>query len=452
MSDAGEDEPDGGVPLWDRLLAALGERDALSLRAIVSDVGGSLPPPVLLDRFEVLRHVGEGGMGTVFQAFDPKLGRCVALKLCKAAALDVDAATAIEHEARCLAKLSHPNVVAVHEVVQVEHDLVLVMEYVEGQTLRRWRRESNPNWRAVLDRYLDAGRALAAVHAAGLEHRDFKPDNVLIGEDERVHVVDFGVARDSTSGDGAGGTWLYMAPERLRGEPCGPLADQFSFCVSVWESVFGSRPFAGRTVPRLLDAIESGELAAPRWPGHGVPASVRGVLVKGLCAIASDRHESMDALLEALREAIEGQERRAERRRWQGVIVGFATLTAAIFVMGLRLASVTRPSHEPEMIVIEPELGPVDRDLESALREVEAAPEDAVQYLRLALSRARREHDEVALRRVAEVAEQVGELVVERDVDQAILSWEIACEIYVDLGDRQSFDRIRATAERLTRD
>ncbi len=160
--------------------------------------------PVMLDRFEVLRRIGEGSMGVVFEAYDRDLGRRVAIKVCKPAS--PGAARSIEHEARSLAKLSHPNIVGVHEILRFDagRTLALVMDLIDGQTLRQWQATTRPSWRDLLVGYVEAGDALAAVHTANLEHADFKPDNLLVDLDGRVHVVDFGIALHSSPSASAG--------------------------------------------------------------------------------------------------------------------------------------------------------------------------------------------------------------------------------------------------------
>ncbi|MFV8750886.1 serine/threonine-protein kinase [Nannocystaceae bacterium ST9] len=422
-------------PLSDQLLVALDRRETRV-------AAGLAAAPVMLDRFEVQRRVGAGGMGAVFEAIDSELGRRVALKICK-----VDrpgAAKAIEHEARCLAKLAHPNVVAVYEVVVVGPDVVLVMEFVRGRTLRQWQRDANPTWRELLACYVEAGLGLAAVHAAGLEHGDFKPDNVMVGDDGRVRVVDFGIARYSTSEGLAGnvGTRGYMAPERLMDQPGGPPADVFAFCVSAWESLFGALPFVGRTVHELLASIEAGTPAIGRAL-PGVPERVADVLAAGLSARASERPASMEVLLRALADAIVGHRRRVARA-WRWIGVGLvAVLVVASVVMAAMLASVSEA----------PELGAVEQTLVLAQDEArDGDPDAAVQLLEAARSLARRDGDLDALRGVARAATRVGERLAERGhVAQAFFSWAVAQDIHVELNDHEAIERLRETSERATR-
>jgi RNA polymerase sigma factor (sigma-70 family) len=246
--------------------------------------------PHRIGRFTIVEQVGRGAMGTVHAAYDPELDRRVALKVLRASEHDHAWLAA---EARAMAKLSHPNVAPVYEVGVHEGRVFIAMEFVRGRTLRAWAQDGRP-WREVVAVYRQAGAGLAAAHEAGIIHRDFKPDNALLGDDGRVRVVDFGLARaaelvstpsptDSGStptvpGTSVVGTPAYMAPEQARGEAVDARADQFSFCVALYEALFGARPFEGTTRLDLLAAIERGQISAP--PGDGrVPPWVRAVLL-----------------------------------------------------------------------------------------------------------------------------------------------------------------------------
>jgi tetratricopeptide (TPR) repeat protein len=294
-------------------------------------------PGQQLGRYLLLHPLGSGGMGVVMAAYDPQLDRKVAIKLLRPLALpgrDVAGLRArLLREAQAMARLSHPNVLPVYDSgVHGEH-LFVAMELVDGATLRQWRFARKRTRFQVLTAWRSAGRGLAAAHLAGLIHRDFKPDNVLVGKDGQVRVTDFGLARLdrqvtpesglfaseelSASGrkfpapapDGAlntpmtqSGTILgtpgYMAPEQLRGEEAHASADQFSFCAGLWEALTGVLPFEGSTPDELLAAIEkaSGE---PR-EARQLPRRLRRALVKGLHPDPEQRHPSMLALVDAL--------------------------------------------------------------------------------------------------------------------------------------------------------
>ena len=266
-------------------------------------------------RYQIVRPIGAGGMGVVYEAKDLELHRPVALKMLHASG---DAGALRERllgEARAMAKLSHPNVIAVHDVGTLGDSVFLAMELVEGQTLTGWLAQRRRGWREVLEMFLAAARGLAAAHAAGLVHRDFKPDNVLVGKDGRARVTDFGLARTAAAplngGSRDGGTPVaassslagspaYMAPEQMRAGPIDARADIFSFCVALYQGLFGTRPFAGETVLALEQSILRGELRQVR---AGVPGRVRRAVLRGLRAQPSDRYASMDALVAALEKA-----------------------------------------------------------------------------------------------------------------------------------------------------
>ncbi|PRP90200.1 Serine/threonine-protein kinase PrkC [Enhygromyxa salina] len=292
-------------------------------------------------RFKLLELLGGAGMGVVFRAYDPKIEREVALKLWK---LPRDEAReAVIHEAKCLAKLSHPNVVTIHGTDEVDGDVALIMEFIDGMDGRKWISTQRPTWWQIVDFYVLAGRGLAAAHAAGLEHGDFKPDNVLLGRDKRVRVADFGIARalrehitgedDPAEDSYEPGTPDYMAPERLLGRRGDERSDQFSFCVSVWECLYGKRPFDAPTEVAILEAMEGGVLQTdPAETAPEIPRRLRQVIARGLAINPGERWPDMDSLLAALKEI---RERPEERKRWRwlaasgvGLVVGSSAMTA----------------------------------------------------------------------------------------------------------------------------
>ncbi|MCX4244347.1 protein kinase domain-containing protein [Paraliomyxa miuraensis] len=293
---------------------------------ILDEPGAMLPQGAKLGRYVVLDRVGAGGMGVVYAAFDPELDRKVALKVLRRRSSHGDKqGERLMREAQAMAKLSHPNVITVHDVGTFEGQVFLAMEFIEGQTLGDWLKAhtgSARSWRAVLDVFLAAGRGLAAAHAVGLVHRDFKPDNVLLGRDGRVLVTDFGLARPAagktdafsavgeipsmqvltaslTQTGAVVGTPAYMAPEQLAGGRPGPRTDQFSFCVALYEGLYGKRPFRGKSFAELASNVSSGSYApAPR--NVAVPRRVRRALFRGLATEPEQRFETMDELLHAL--------------------------------------------------------------------------------------------------------------------------------------------------------
>jgi tetratricopeptide (TPR) repeat protein len=293
----------------------------------------SLRRGTAIERYVVLDQIGRGGMGIVYSAYDPELDRKLALKILRpdvSAQLGSDGARArVLREAQAMARLPHPNVIAVYDCGTVDGQVFVAMELSEGETLAAFLRARPRPWREVLDRFAQAGRGLSAAHGAGIVHRDFKPDNVLCGRDGRVRVTDFGLARVGYAaplasapappkGDAIAhltrtgalmGTPAYMAPEQLAGRTPDARSDQFSFCVALYEALYGERPFAGDTIGELAEAIEHGSVREPPKKAS-VPAFLRRSLLRGLAARPEDRFPSMDALLSAL-----GKDPAAARRR-----------------------------------------------------------------------------------------------------------------------------------------
>ncbi len=297
------------------------------------------PPPLtrgsLLGRYVVLDVLGAGGMGEVYAAFDPELDRKVALKLVKArtrstSSSDANAQTRLLREAQAMAKLAHPNVVSIYDVGEIDKRVFLALELVTGTTLTQWCDVKPRTWRETVATFIDAGRGLAAAHQAGMVHRDFKPDNVLIGADGRVRVSDFGLARatdsapatpalsegavsPTTGHSGPGllsaevtqaatvlGTPGYMAPEQFGGSPADAKSDQFSFCVALYKCLYRQPPFVGHAgVGSLIRAVKAGEVQPPP-PGSRVPQWVHRVVLRGLSVAPEQRFGSLDELLLAL--------------------------------------------------------------------------------------------------------------------------------------------------------
>jgi serine/threonine protein kinase len=275
-----------------------------------------LGQPRTLGRYRLVRRIGDGGMGLILEAYDPQLDRVLAIKIVRAQT--DESSTEQQHllaEARTAARLSHPNVVTVYDVGLHQGRVFVAMELVRGPSLRRWIAQEH-SVQEVLQVMLQAGRGLAAAHAAGLVHRDFKPGNVLVGDDGRVRVVDFGLARRSStpsdetacSGQGApavltatgvlAGTPAYMAPEQWIGGTTDARTDQFSFCMCLYEALFGARPFGGRTLDEMRDAVLSGPVSMPTT--GDVPPLLRNALERGLARRKEERFEDMDALLDVL--------------------------------------------------------------------------------------------------------------------------------------------------------
>jgi tetratricopeptide (TPR) repeat protein len=301
-----------------------------------------------ISRYLVLELIGLGAMGTVYAAFDPELERKVALKLLRPESVTEEAKQRLIREARAAARLTHPHVVAVHDAGTWEDQVFITMELVEGETLRHWQDRPRP-WSEVLAAYLRAGEGLLAAHEAGLVHRDFKPDNVLVDRTGRVRVGDFGLARPVGSALPASslpegplpedpaatlpahgltragavvGTPAYMSPEQLQGLPVDARSDQFSFCAALHEALYGETPFAGNTLDALRTAVLAGQVRPPPR-GTEVPEWLRRALLRGLSLDPAQRFPSLKELLAEL-----GRER-GWKRRGPWAVGGLLTLALA---------------------------------------------------------------------------------------------------------------------------
>ncbi len=372
------------------------------------DLERDLERGATIGRYLVLSMIGKGGMGEVYAAYDPELDRKIAVKVLRTnsrAGVDSDEGRGrILREAQALAQLSNPNVVAVYDVGTFGERVFLAMEFVDGSTLSFWQNAQARTWRQVVKLYAAAGRGLASAHRQGLVHRDFKPENAMVGKDGQVRVMDFGLARaaepagaepgnpvgtagatsrltdsgrprlsgltpaeagavvasgvslalpaarpaagppssaavlesglagttrdlakrqtaDRSPGSGTlnvrltqtgamMGTPAYMAPEQFAGKVADARSDQFSFCVALYEALYGERPFAGKSLNDLTRNVLAGRVReAPRT--SEVPSWLRKVLLRGLRVERDERHASMEALLTAL-----DRDPPRARRRW----------------------------------------------------------------------------------------------------------------------------------------
>ncbi|MFO7562470.1 MAG: serine/threonine-protein kinase [Enhygromyxa sp.] len=300
--------------------------------------------PTRLDRYVLLEQIGRGSFATVWAAYDPQLDRRVAIKLLRPHREGVE--ETLLAEAQALARLSHPNVVAVHDVQvyatgEGGERVFIVMEYLAGASLREWMAESH-DWREVVAVFGEAGRGLAAAHARGLVHRDFKPSNVMFGADGRVRVLDFGLARRTSKPDRplrVAGTPAYMAPEQHYGDPVDARSDQFAFCAALYEALYEERPFAGGDRKTLGKAKLRGQLVPPPR-GSSVPAWVFAVIERGLAAEPKQRFADMDELLDAL-----GRDPKLARRRW---VVGLGLVGVLGGIALLRLLGGEEPAQACE--------------------------------------------------------------------------------------------------------
>ena len=290
----------------ERAATAAGDTPTRLLRPVRGSNVDRLSPDDTIARYIVRGLLGAGGMGAVYVAYDPELGRKVAIKLLAPALGDSDVRATFEarfrREARALAQVTHPNVVAVYDVGRVDDRMFIAMELIEGETLAHWCRSERRTPGAILERFVAAGHGLAAAHAAGIVHRDVKPENIMIGNDGRVRVVDFGLARAElgdvrlTLAGAVMGTPQYMAPEQHRGEEADARTDQFSFCVALYIALFGQVPFGGSDRVSIARAVMAGE---PREPprGRGVPRRIWHALRRGMSTARDDRFATLEELL-----------------------------------------------------------------------------------------------------------------------------------------------------------
>ncbi len=370
---------DNSQSLTGRLDAARLSPPSFEAKRLLGDLQtrlfGVASEPVRIGRFVVLRRLGAGGMGIVYLGYDGELDRNVALKLLHThehhPARHAQATQRLRREARALARVDHPNVVAVHEVGEHDGSIFIAMELVAGTTMAAWQTAKPRPWPEVLDMYMQAGRGLAAAHAAGVIHRDLKPENILVGDDGRARVVDFGLALAETStpdppSDSATkppqpslappasqdssqtphtygsnssltatgavlGTPAYMAPEQRLGHYADARSDQFSFGLALYEALCGQRAFAGNDADAIADAMVRGAMQ-PIPSRVGLPRWLRRVLARCLSVDPQARYPAMTALLGELEAGL----RRRRRRVW---LSAMAVTVVASAVAGSVLAA-----------------------------------------------------------------------------------------------------------------
>jgi len=368
-------------------------------------IAGTMPPPARLipprrarepttkgpfGRYVLDEKLGAGAMGVVWAAHDPKLGRMVALKLLRR--YDPALMDRLVREARSMAQVSHPNVVGVFDVGESEGSAFIAMELVTGRSLRTWQNDETRTVSELVAAYVAAGRGLSAAHGAGIVHRDFKADNVLVGNDGRIRVTDFGLAAAKPSESGTRhtiddvnlttsgsvlGTPAYMAPEQFSGGDVDPRTDQFNFCVSLYEALYGERPFEGKTYDELSENVIAGKLrSAPH--GTQVSGGLRQILARGLSAKPAERFPSMDHLLVEL---ARDRARPWRRTGWVALAVAAALAVGLIadWKVRDRIAAQVAESFELTGVEVDKTIHRVENELElaakvayseSALREV----------------------------------------------------------------------------------
>lgn len=390
-------------------------RQKVTIRPVDSEAEPVIPPsssnpvpawlrqPQAVGRYQPVEVLGAGGMGIVYLARDTQLNRRVALKV---TSHDVSRASVLRllREAQVMARLSHRNVVAVHDVGLWQQHVFVAMEYVEGGTLARYLLEGERSWPEILDKFVQAGQGLAAAHFAGIAHRDFKAENVLLTASGEARVADFGLAcalagDDETPSSTSEkiesrpdvqdalrarltrvgtvmGTLAYMAPEQLRGSATDHRADIWSFCAALYEALYCELPFPGRTPNEVLRHIELNSIRRP--PANSqVPRWLRRVLITGLNPDPEKRIPSMDALLTALE-----RKRYKRQPRWRmraGIALGASTAVAGgLLLLRLRALPVApdvSPSSGSDSVTSKVE--PTSEPSGAAPGELSALPSSA---------------------------------------------------------------------------
>ena len=329
-----------------------------------------------IGRHVVLSILGSGGMGIVYAAYDPALDRKIAVKLLREATGDdsTEGRTRMQREAQALARLTHPNVITVHDVGEHGGAVYIAMELVVGGTLSDW--QQGKDWREIIGVYISAARGLAAAHAVGLIHRDFKPDNVLVGEDGRVRVTDFGLARlaskelegpanpaasptlssNLTAAGSVMGTPRFMAPEQIEGGVVDARTDQFSWCVALWEALYGEPPFPTSNLALRSASIQTD---IPKVPvASKLPRGIAKVLLRGLSPEPDKRWPSIDAMIDEL-------ERVTKPRRTLMIAAAGAAIVGAVAIFAL-----TRSASEPAGPSCDAAGAPIDAVWSAATKRV----------------------------------------------------------------------------------
>ncbi|MEZ4427144.1 MAG: serine/threonine-protein kinase, partial [Nannocystaceae bacterium] len=343
------------------------------------DDDAPLPPdpedtPTRIGRYTIIRRIGAGGMGQVYAAYDEQLDRKIAVKvLGRDLSRGVEWNARLVREAQVMARLSHPNVVTVHEIGEYDGQLFIAMEFVAGVTLEAWLAAAPRSWRAIIAAFIDAGRGLQAAHDAGIIHRDFKANNAMIGDDGRARVLDFGIAgpgdarpgddalslnpntpsalRSALTVDGALlGTPIYMSPEQLSGAAVGAASDQFNFCVALYRALYATHPFVSEpfSFSALRINVIGGRLREPPR-SRGVPGWVFAALRRGLEVRPDDRFASMNQLIAAL---TRDPGRRLRRILALAVFAGLAGLAGFAARAGLRPTEVNCDGGEQSMAAL----------------------------------------------------------------------------------------------------
>ena len=439
--------------------------------------GGMLARGTTVGRYTVLERIGAGAMGVVYAAYDPELDRKVALKFLRphAAADQARREARMVREAKAIAKVSHPNVVSIFEVGVHQGQVFMAMEHLGGGTLRDWLAAKKRPWREIVKLFIDIGHGLAGAHAEGLVHRDFKPDNVLLDKNGAPKVVDFGLVRLAQSavdlktsgaldveetdeaalaptlpaGMGAAaaltrtgaltGTPAYMSPEQFRAYGVDARTDQFAFCVTLYEALYGERPFAGDNLIALAESVISGRVKeAPK--DSQVPSWLRRALVRGLNVDPDRRFASVDELIAML---TKDPAKRTRRLALGGAaVVAIAAAVGVTDRLGSRQRAMCKGSGAHLAGIWEP--GPGGSERKAAIQRAFAA--SGKSYAEQAFTGAARLFDQYVARWTGMYADACEATHVRGEQSADVLDLRMAC-LKERLGNARALSNVFASAD-----
>lgn len=263
--------------------------------------------------YKIVAQIGQGGMATIFKAYQTNLDRYVALKVMHPALKeDRSFVMRLQREATVIAKLSHPNIVAVHDFREYEGIPFLVLQYIEGKTLKDVLKEQKLNTQQILNIVRPVADALSYAHARGVLHRDVKPSNILIDNEGHVYLSDFGLARIAQSGESTAsqdmmiGSPHYLSPEQAKSETVDVRTDVYSLGVVLYEMFVGRVPFKAETTYATILAHINDPPPPPRSINPKVPPAVEQVILKALAKNPNDRYPSVREMIRALENAVRG--------------------------------------------------------------------------------------------------------------------------------------------------
>ncbi|MCA9663420.1 MAG: serine/threonine protein kinase, partial [Myxococcales bacterium] len=313
-------------------------KNGASPAADAEHLEGDEAPPTI-GRYPILRRLGAGGMGVVYAAYDEVLDRKVAIKVLRPSVIDVDGRRRdrLLREAQAMARITHPNVVTVHDVGTTGDQIFVAMEFVAGATVQEWLAAEERPWQEIVAVFRQAADGLAALHDAGLVHRDVKPSNMILGEDGRLRVLDLGLVGteprelgDTLESGGVSssvnrldvpltitgervGTPAYMSREQFLGLPLTPASDIFALSIALYEALHGVHPFMAASYAELQGNVLYGRVREPVDPS-AIPGWLHALVVSGLAIDPADRPPTMQAYGAALAGP------RRKHRRWLGTL------------------------------------------------------------------------------------------------------------------------------------